>query len=73
MAVRRIPGHKHAGKLRCAKCEHIWKPKKQPPQIQPCVNCGEQDDVFCADDGGWERAEKERAEDNERASRRWGV
>lgn len=46
--------HSDRGKCRCAKCDHRWKPRvaKIPER---CPACGEKDDLFWADDGGWEK------------------
>jgi uncharacterized paraquat-inducible protein A len=55
--------HPHAGKWRCARCDHIYDPpaKLKPNHLAKCTRCGEVDDVFPADDGGWERAAEERS------------
>lgn len=52
--------HKNLGRCRCAKCDHVWRPRaiKLPSR---CPSCGEDSDLFWADDGGWERAAKERS------------
>lgn len=53
--------HKHVGKVRCAKCDHIWRPRLHAFKIpERCPSCSETDDLFWADDGGWERAARER-------------
>jgi hypothetical protein len=62
---RRIYGtdvHPHAGKWRCAKCECIYDPPKnlRPHHLARCTGCGETEDVFPADNDGWEAAEEER-------------
>lgn len=51
--------HKNLGRCRCARCDHLWRPRtiRIPGR---CPACGETDDLFWADDGGWERAEKDR-------------
>jgi NAD-dependent SIR2 family protein deacetylase len=57
--------HVDAGKWRCAKCDHRWKPKSVPRRsLPPCPSCKELDDVFPADDGGWERAAAYRSRQN---------
>lgn len=50
--------HPDAGLWRCAKCDRKWRPAK--PRPSRCPSCKEPDDIFPADDGGWERAEAER-------------
>lgn len=54
--------HPHAGKWRCARCDHIYapSPKLRRGRLPKCPGCGEAEDVFPADDGGWERAEEDR-------------
>lgn len=57
--------HPHAGKWRCAKCNRIYAPpaikrKTKGSSLPQCPSCREAEDVFPADDGGWERAEEER-------------
>lgn len=54
--------HAQRGKWRCAVCDHVYKPRKavKPGDLPACSNCREDLDVFPADDGGWERAERER-------------
>lgn len=51
--------HRSAGKVRCAKCDHVWKPRAAAIPVR-CPFCGESGDLFWADDGGWERAAAER-------------
>ena len=51
--------HRSAGKVRCAKCDHVWKPRVAAFPAR-CPFCGESGDLFWADDGGWERAAAER-------------
>jgi len=54
--------HPHVGKVRCAKCEHVWRPRTDPFKIPArCPSCGEDGDLFWADDGGWEDAAKAKA------------
>ena len=49
--------HPDSGKWRCARCEHLWKPKRRVKgQLPKCPSCGEDLDVFWADDGGWEKS-----------------
>jgi hypothetical protein len=52
--------HPHVGKVRCAKCEHVWRPKttKLPDR---CPSCSEDCDLFWADDGVWEQVARERS------------
>lgn len=45
------------GRWRCAKCDCIYNPKKSKVVVRPypsCPDCGEAEDVFPADDGGWD-------------------
>lgn len=52
--------HRDVGRCRCARCEHIWKPRWVKLPLR-CPSCGETSDLFWADDGGWERAARGRA------------
>jgi hypothetical protein len=61
--------HPNAGKIRCAQCEHIWKPRGPTNPLPKCPSCGETEDVFYADDGGWETAALERGFPSARSRR----
>jgi hypothetical protein len=76
---RRLYGtnvHPHVGKWRCGKCDRIYDPpaKLRRGCLAKCICCGEPEDVFPADDGGWERAKEERREQKESHGGRskWG-
>jgi hypothetical protein len=57
--------HPQFGNCRCAKCDHVWKPRKvRIPD--GCPECSESDDLFWADDGVWEQAAREKREKQSR-------
>jgi len=66
--------HPDLGKLRCSECRHLWKPRSNKDKISPCPCCGETENVFHADDGGWEEIAKSKARDaGNRTSIRLGL